>query len=173
MNSNPHELAWLFIALGIASVELAPHPIDPERLRHRPANLPPALLTSLRSHRTAVLQLLKEGGALDLGLTSETASHPEGERPSAPASPLARLLAGDAEYVYCERLGMADGLGMPTHPGSAAWLVAVGEAMESCCHVATLLVECGHGATDQGHCGCGEGERADSRSDRQGRGRGP
>lgn len=34
----------------------------------------------------------------------------------------------DAEYVLGERLGMADGLGMPTNPGSVAWLVAVGES---------------------------------------------
>lgn len=36
---------------------------------------------------------------------------------------------GDAEYVYGERLGVADGLGLATHPGSAAWMVAVGESM--------------------------------------------
>ncbi|MCC6321082.1 MAG: hypothetical protein IT438_06545 [Phycisphaerales bacterium] len=35
----------------------------------------------------------------------------------------------DAEYILGERLGVADRLGMPTHPGSAAWLVAIGESM--------------------------------------------
>ena len=50
---------------------------------------------------------------------------------------LADLLAkgyrptGEAEYVYNERMGMADGLKMPTHCGSPAWLVAVGEAMQA------------------------------------------
>ena len=39
--------------------------------------------------------------------------------------------AGDTDvgYVLSERLGVADGLGMPTHPGSPAWLIAAGEAM--------------------------------------------
>lgn len=37
----------------------------------------------------------------------------------------------DAEYIYAERLSIADGLEMPTHPGSPAWLIAVGESMEA------------------------------------------
>jgi len=37
----------------------------------------------------------------------------------------------DAAYVMAERLGMADGLGMATHPGAAAWLMAVRESMEA------------------------------------------
>lgn len=32
----------------------------------------------------------------------------------------------DAVYVLGERLGVANGLGLPTHSGSPAWLVAVG-----------------------------------------------
>lgn len=52
---------------------------------------------------------------------------------------------GDAEYVYGERLGVADGLGLATHPGSAAWLVAVGESMEACCTSATYGVYSEHG----------------------------
>jgi hypothetical protein len=43
----------------------------------------------------------------------------------------------DAGYVLGERLGLADRLGMPTHPGSVAWLVAVGESMGFSCDVAT------------------------------------
>lgn len=35
----------------------------------------------------------------------------------------------EAAHTLAERLGTADELGMPTHPGSAAWLVAVGESM--------------------------------------------
>ena len=35
----------------------------------------------------------------------------------------------EAGYVYGERMGIGNGLGMPTHPGSPAWLVAVGESM--------------------------------------------
>jgi len=46
-----------------------------------------------------------------------------------------RLLVGgyvpagdtDAGYVLSKRLGVADGLGVATHPGSPNWLIAAGE----------------------------------------------
>lgn len=107
MNPHPPELAPLLLALGRAGIELAPHPTDAGRLRHRPADLPPDLSARLRMHRGAVLGLLADGYAPD----------PHGDPPT------------DAGYVLAERLGVADGLGLPTHPGSAAWLVAVGESM--------------------------------------------
>jgi len=107
VNPHPHELAPLLLALGRAGIELAAHPTDPARLRHRPADLPPDLSARLRIHRAAVLGLLVNGYA----------PKPHGDT--------------DAGYVLGERLGVADALGMPTHPGSAAWLVAVGEAMVS------------------------------------------
>lgn len=47
------------------------------------------------------------------------------------------------------------------------------EPSASSCHTATPLVEYEYGTTDQSHCGSSEGERTDSGSDRQGRGRGP
>lgn len=103
MNPNIHELAPLLLALGRAGIELAPHPTDPARLRFRPAALPPDLLEALRRHRGAILGLL-------------ASSWTPGPRT-------------DAGHVSAERLGVADGLEMPTHPGSAAWLVAVGEAL--------------------------------------------
>lgn len=103
---NPHELAPLLLALGRAGIEMAPHPTDPTRLRHRPADLPPDLSARLRLHRGAVLGLLAGGYAPDTHAAS-----------------------GDAGYVCGERLGVDDGLGLATHPGSAAWLVAVGEAL--------------------------------------------
>lgn len=109
---HPHELAPLLVALGRAGIELAPHPTDvggAGRLRFRcsggPADLPPDLSARLRLHRAAMLRLLVDGYAPD----------PSGDT--------------DAGYVHGERLGVADGLGMATHPGSAAWLVAVGESM--------------------------------------------
>lgn len=105
MNPHPHELAPLLLALGRAGIELAPHPTDAGRLRHRPADLPPDLSARLRLHRAAVLGLLVTGYAPD--------AHGD----------------TDAEYIVGERLGVADELGMPTHPGSAAWLVAVGESI--------------------------------------------
>lgn len=146
MNPHPRELAPLLVALGRAGIELAPHPTDAGRLRHRPADLPPDLSARLRIHRAAVVGLLVNGYA--------------------PAD-------DDAGYVLGERLGVADGLGLPTHPGSAAWLVAVGESMGDGCHAATHGVHSGHGSTDEGHSGGGEGERSNALRDRQGRGSGP
>jgi hypothetical protein len=99
----PHELAPLLLALGRAGIELARHPTDAARLRHRPAALPPDLSARLRMHRTAILGLLAGGYAPD--------PH------------------GDAGHVLAERLGVADDLGMPAHPGAPAWLVAAGESM--------------------------------------------
>ena len=139
-------LSALLMALGRAGVELAPHPTHPAWLRHRPAVLPPDLSARLRLHRVAILGPLAGGYA------------PAGN---------------DAGFALGERLGVADGLGMSTHPGVAAWLVAAGKSLESCCQTATFVVQCGHGPTDEGNCGGGEGERSDSGGDRQGRGRGP
>jgi hypothetical protein len=101
--SAPHELPALLLALGRAGIELAPHPTDPSRLRHRPALLTSDLSATLRTHRAAILAIL--AGRYNPARDS------------------------DAEYVHGERLGIADVLGLPTHPGSAAWLVAVGESM--------------------------------------------
>lgn len=109
-----HELAPLLLDLGRAGIELAPHPTDAGRLRHRPADLPPDLSARLRMHKAAVLRLLVDGYA------------PAGD---------------DAGYVLGERLGVADGLGLPTHPGSPARLVAVGEGwntLDELCDTGTL-----------------------------------
>lgn len=115
---NPHELAPLLLALGRAGIELAPHPTDAGRLRFKcpggPADLPPDLSARLRIHRAAVAGLLVDGYA------------PAGD---------------DAGYVLGERLGVADGLGLATHPGSAAWLVAVGESVGCSCTTRTKGVE--------------------------------
>ncbi|MBL9000920.1 MAG: hypothetical protein JNK25_07265 [Phycisphaerae bacterium] len=131
MNPHPHELALLLLALGRAGIEMAPHPTDAGRLRHRRPtpdgwvpDIPSVLSARLRIHRAAVAGLLVDGYA--------------------PPSD------SDAAYQLGERLGIADGLGMPTHPGSAAWLVAVGEAMGCSCSPTTTVVHCGHGKT----CGC-------------------
>jgi len=146
VNPHPHELAPLLLALGLAGIELAPHPTDAGRLRHRPADLPPDLSARLRIHRAAVVSLLVNGY-----------TH----------------AGDDARYVLGERLGVADGLGMPTHPGSAAWLAAVGESIGDSCHTATHRVHCRHGSTNEGHSGGGECERSNALRDRQGRERGP
>ena len=144
MNTHPHELAPLLLALGRAGIELAAHG---DRLRHRPADLSPDVSARLRIHRASVLALLVDSYAPD------------------PDS--------DAGYVYAERLGVADALAMPTHHGSAAWLVALGESMGTGCEIATYGVHSEHGSTDEGHSGGGTGERPNALRDRQGRGSGP
>ncbi len=105
MTPDP-ELAALLLALGREAIELAPHPTYADRLRHRRTDLPPDLSTRLRLHRAAVLRLLVGEDA------------PAGD---------------EAAYVLSERLGVADGLGLPTHRGSAAWLLAVGESIGDSC----------------------------------------
>src|SRR5438045_2025596 len=118
MGGGMNTLPWMLATLGRAGADVSPDPIDPARLRHRPAVLAPDLSARLRAHKAAILGLLADGDAPD----------PHGE----------------AGYVLGERLGVADDLGLPTHTGSAAWLVAVGESMESSCHVATPMVHSGH-----------------------------
>lgn len=82
--------------------EPAPHPTDAGRPRHQLADLPPNLSARPRLHAAPGPSLLVNGYT--------------------PAD-------DDAAYVLDERLGVADELQMPTHPGSPAWLVAVGESM--------------------------------------------
>ncbi len=103
MSNVPHGLAGLLLDLAAAKVELARHPGEPGRVRHRPADLPPDLAARLRLYRAAVAALLERGYLPEPG--------------------------GEAAYVYHERLGIADELAMPTHAGSPAWLVAVGESI--------------------------------------------
>ena len=99
---HSHELGELLADLGAWGVELARHPTDAARLRHRPAVLPSALREGIQTHRATILLLLLNGCTLG---------------------------DDDAGYVYTERLGIADGQGMATHAGSVAWLIAVGESM--------------------------------------------
>ncbi len=94
-------------------IELAPHPTDAGRLRHRPADLSPDMPARLRIHRAAVLGLLVVAYATD----------PHSDT--------------DAGYVLGERLGVANGLETPTHAGSPAWLLAVAESMGCSCDPAT------------------------------------
>lgn len=103
-------LPRLLLDLAAARVEVATHPERAGCVRHRPADLPPDLRERLRSHREAVSRLLAEGYA--------------------PVDP-------EARDRFLERLGIADDLGMPTHPGSVAWLVAVGESLSASCLEAT------------------------------------
>jgi len=98
-----HELGEYFADLGAWGVELGTHPTYAEKIRHRPAVLPSALREGIQTHRAAILALLAYGYT------------PGGD---------------DAAYIYNERLGIADGLGMATHTGSTAWLVAVGESID-------------------------------------------
>ena len=55
---NPHSLSALLTSLGCSGIELATHPSNPERLRHRPSQLPGDLAHNLHEHRAAILSLL-------------------------------------------------------------------------------------------------------------------
>ncbi len=68
-----------------------------------PAQLPLNLSSLLRLHRAAVLNVLLAGRAPE-----------NGTEPAA---------------ILSERLGIADDLALPTHPGTPAWLIAVGESI--------------------------------------------
>ena len=108
---NTHDELGEYLAdLGLWGVEIAPHPTDAARLRHRPAFLPTALREGIETHRVTILTLLANGY-----------THAD----------------ADAVYVYNERLGIADGLGMATHSGSTAWLIAVAESISRGCDKAT------------------------------------
>lgn len=100
----PRSVGTLLVEVGVAGVELSTHPTAPDRIRHRPPELPTYLAGRLAFYKPHVLLFLKSGFA--------------------PEDP-------EAAYVLDERLGVATQLGMPTHPGSSGWLVAVGEAIET------------------------------------------
>jgi hypothetical protein len=144
MNPIHRELGPLLIDLGVAGVELGPHPTNAGRLRHRPAALRSDLSARLRLHRDAVLGLLKPG--------------------------FDPVSGGDAEasYIFHERLGIADGLGMPTHSGSAAWLIALGESIRACCYVATNGVHNRDGGPNRRDSDGSGAERSKAIGNRQG-----
>lgn len=103
VNDPSRELAALLLNLGQAGIELGLHPTDCTRIGHRPAVLPADLSARLLTHKTAVLVLLANARAD--GCPEAT------------------------EYVASERLGVADELELATHPGSPAWLIAMGESL--------------------------------------------
>jgi hypothetical protein len=110
-------LACVLHALGVAGVELGLDPSNPNRLRFRPAALSPERRDDLARHKPAVLALLRGEGV------------PSGDNESA--------------YVFEERLGIAEGLNMPVHPGTPAWIIAIAESLEqSCCQKGTDGVWC-------------------------------
>jgi len=131
---HPHELGPLLLALGRAGIELAPHPTDPTRLRHRPAVLPSDLVARVRVYKPELLAMLVMGCASS---------------------------GDDARYVSAERLGIADDLQKPTNIGSPAWLIAVGESLDLCCDIATRGVYSANGTTDGRDHGGYSRERGD------------
>lgn len=94
-------LAAMLVDLGAAGVVLRVSPAG--TLQHRPADLPANLFAGLAAHRLALVAVL------------------QGFRPA----------GAEAGYVMEERLGIAEGLGMPVQRGGPAWLVAVGEALQA------------------------------------------
>ena len=112
---SANALAALLMDTGTLGVELAIDSANPSLLRYRPATLPLGLAARLRLHKAFVLAILR--GDLVFGATS------------------------NARYVILERLGIADELRMPTHLGSPAWLVAVGEGLNSSCHMTNGVID--------------------------------
>ena len=104
MSVPPRPLGALLVEAGAAGVEVSSHPSAPDRLRHRPSELPTHVAARLAFYKPQLLRLLKTGFA--------------------PPNP-------ESAYVLGERLGVAQELGMSTEPGSPGWLVAVGEAIET------------------------------------------
>jgi hypothetical protein len=100
----PRSFGALLVEVGAAGVEVSSHPSAPDRLRHRPTELPSHVVVRLAHYKPDLLRLLRAGFA---------APDPE------------------SAYVLSERLGVAQELGMSTEPGSPGWLVAVGEAIET------------------------------------------
>jgi len=96
-------LGCLAVDLGLAGVEVAPDPHHPDRIRHRPKPLPPDLIGWVRIHKAELLRLLR----------AETPFADDAE----------------ADEVFRERIATCKGEGMPTHVGSSAWLLAVGETL--------------------------------------------
>lgn len=104
MSLLPRSLGALLVEVGAAGVEVSSHPSAPDRLRHRPLELPSHVAVRLAHYKPDLLRLLRAGFA--------------------PPDP-------ESAYVLGERLGVAQELGMSTEPGSPGWLVAVGEAIET------------------------------------------
>jgi hypothetical protein len=104
VNLPPRSLGALLVEVGVAGVELSSHPSAPDRIRHKPPELPAHFAARISFYKPDVLRLLQSG------FTPTDA---------------------EAAYVHGERLGIAEDLGMPTAPGSPGWLVAVGEAIET------------------------------------------
>ena len=102
MNTHPPELGKFLLALGRFGGEVAPHPTKPGGVRIRSRKLPEKADAQGKSLESSIRKLLDEGYT--------------------PAS-------DHAAYVFDERLSVGDELGVPTHRGSPAWLIAVGESM--------------------------------------------
>lgn len=114
--------------LGRAGVEVARSAADPTTILHRPRTLPPELAAALATCKPALLRLLATSFA---------------------PTP-------DAHDIFTERLAIADDLEMRTHPGSPAWLVAVGEALAHDPSWAVLPDPFAKAAADAGVPACGQ-----------------
>jgi hypothetical protein len=102
VNTTTPELGKFLLALGRFGGEVAPHRTKTGGVRIRSRKLPAKADAQGKALESCIRTLLDEGYL--------------------PASE-------HAAYVFDERLGVGDELGVPTHRGSSAWLIAVGEAM--------------------------------------------
>ena len=110
------ELAGLMVDIGRAGIELAS---GGDRVMFRPRDrVGPDLLARIRRHKRALLANL---GDLEQGEVL-------------PANESGRAVSEaiwEASYAFSERLGIACELGLPVGIGSPAWLLAMGEALET------------------------------------------
>ncbi|MCH7632075.1 MAG: hypothetical protein IIB59_02580 [Planctomycetes bacterium] len=110
------ELAGLMVDLGRAGIELAS---GGDRVMFRPRDrVGPGLLTRIRRHRRALLANLGDPGQGE-------------ELPENGSGAVVSEAVWEAAHVFFERLGVACELGLPVGIGSPAWLIAMGEALET------------------------------------------
>jgi len=127
-------------------MELASDPSDPAQIRYRPVQLPPDLAVRLLLHKPDILALLQWDGLFDDSSAGV-----------------------EADYIMHERLGVADELEMPTHTGSPAWLVAVGEGLKnSGCICASSMLYSGDDKSHRRNTERNQDKRTDAISNRQG-----
>jgi hypothetical protein len=113
MSTYLSDFAELLIALGRTGITLAPHPTRPDGIRHRPSRMPFELAAGVRWHRESLCRLLADGFA------------PES--------------CVDAEYVFHERMAIAQERGMGIERGSSGWMIAVGESMKTSLQLRDML----------------------------------
>lgn len=135
------QLSRLLVTLGRQGIELAIDPRKPDRLLYRPINALESTIGQIRLQNTALRCLLST--------------------PLVPSGP-------DSEHTLNERLGIADDLGLSTHPGSPGWLTAVGESIKINCSTTSIEIHSYCAQPCELNPSGDRSKRPDSISDREG-----